>query len=94
MKKILAALAIAGGLALMPTMASAQDRLTDGVLGAAAGAVVGGPVGAVAGGAIGYTAGPRIGRRLGYHRPYGYHRSYGYGRPAYGYHRYRRHHHY
>ena len=44
----------------LPTIAVAQERLGDGVLGALAGALVGGPVGAVVGGGIGYTAGPRI----------------------------------
>lgn len=48
-----AALSITAGAAY-------ADRLTDGALGAGAGALVGGPVGAVAGGVIGYSAGPTI----------------------------------
>lgn len=57
----------------VPTAAGAGERLVDGVLGAAAGALVGGPAGLVAGGLIGYVAGPRISRPLGFHR---FHRHY------------------
>jgi hypothetical protein len=50
-------LCLSGGLS--GGVASAGN-LTDGALGAGAGAIVGGPAGAVAGGVIGYTAGPTI----------------------------------
>ena len=65
MKRTLALLGLAGALLLMPVAADAQERLTDGLLGAGAGALVGGPVGAVVGGAVGYTHGPRIANGLG-----------------------------
>ena len=78
MKTLIIAGALATGLLLAPA-AQAAERLNDGLMGAAAGALVGGPVGAVAGGAIGYTAGPHIGRsmrgRHG-HRYYRHHRVY------------------
>jgi hypothetical protein len=61
----LCVLGLAGGMALVPAAAGAQERIGDAALGALAGAVVAGPVGAVAGGAIGYTAGPRIAKRMG-----------------------------
>ena len=60
---------------LVPTAAGAGERLFDGALGAAAGALVGGPAGFLAGGLIGYAAGPRISRGLGFHR---FHRHYRY----------------
>ncbi len=60
---------------LVPTAAGAGERLFDGALGAAAGALVGGPPGFLAGGLIGYAAGPRISRGLGFHR---FHRHYRY----------------
>jgi hypothetical protein len=77
MKTLIIAGAIASGLLLAPA-AMAAERLNDGLMGAAAGAVVGGPVGAIAGGAIGYTAGPHIGRGMGFrhHRYYRHHRVY------------------
>jgi hypothetical protein len=62
---------------LAPTAASAGERLFDGALGAAAGALVGGPPGFLVGGLIGYAAGPRISRGLGFHR---FHRHYRYAR--------------
>ena len=67
-------------LALAPTAASAGERLFDGALGAASGALFFGAPGFVAGGAIGYVAGPRISRGLGFHRHYryGYYTRYGY----------------
>lgn len=64
-----------------PTAAAAGERLFDGALGAASGALVAGPAGFLAGGVIGYVAGPHISRGLGFHRHYR-HRYYGY----YGYH--------
>ncbi len=57
--------AVAAGLLLAPTFASAQERLGDGAMGAIAGAIVGGPIGAAAGGLVGYTAGPAIARGMG-----------------------------
>jgi len=63
--KIIYAVAVVAGLALMPAAAGAGERIGDAALGALAGGVVAGPVGAVAGGAIGYTAGPRIAHRMG-----------------------------
>jgi hypothetical protein len=61
---------------LVPTAASAGERLVDGALGAAAGALVGGAAGLVAGGLIGYVAGPRISRPLGFHRFHRHYRSH------------------
>jgi hypothetical protein len=78
MKTLIIAGALATGLLLAPA-AQAAERLNDGLMGAAAGALVGGPVGAVAGGAIGYTAGPHIGRTMRGsrgHRYYRHHRVY------------------
>src|SRR5215468_11429517 len=43
---------------LAPTAANAGERLFDGALGAASGALVAGPAGFLAGGVIGYVAGP------------------------------------
>ena len=68
MKAFLAVAVICAGIAVAPSIAGAQERLGDGLMGAGAGALVGGPVGAVAGGVIGYTAGPHISRGLGFHR--------------------------
>jgi hypothetical protein len=59
MSRLLIAAAIAAPL-LLPSVANAQERLGDGVMGALAGALVGGPVGLVAGGVVGYSAGPAI----------------------------------
>ena len=72
-RTILAGGVLAAALVLAPTFASAGERVGDGLMGAAAGAVVGGPVGAIAGGAIGYTAGPHIARHMGVHH---HHRRY------------------
>jgi hypothetical protein len=68
------AIAIASMLAVLSaaTAVSAGERLFDGALGAASGAVVAGPPGLVAGGVIGYVAGPRISRGLGFHRHHRY----------------------
>ena len=65
---------------LMPTAAGAGERLFDGALGAASGALLFGAPGFVAGGVIGYMAGPRISRSLGFHRHYRY--AYYSRRPA------------
>jgi hypothetical protein len=67
MTKFLFILAFAVGIALASSAARAQQRLTDGAMGAAAGALVGGPVGLVAGGVIGFTAGPHISHGLFHH---------------------------
>ncbi|MBI3704312.1 MAG: hypothetical protein HY244_10835 [Rhizobiales bacterium] len=76
MKKIFSAIAITAAIAVAPTMAAAQERLGDGAMGAAAGAVVFGPVGAIAGGLVGYTAGPDIARSWGLKRHRHHHRHY------------------
>jgi hypothetical protein len=77
MKKFLAMAAVVGAIILVPAMASAQERLFDGALGAGAGALAFGPVGAVAGGLVGYTAGPNIasttGVRHSHHRYHHHH---------------------
>ena len=77
---------VAALLALAPTAASAGERLFDGALGAASGALLFGAPGLVAGGVIGYAAGPRISRGLGFHRHYryGYYDRYAYS-GRYGY---------
>jgi hypothetical protein len=67
------AIGFMAAILLVPTAASAGERLVDGALGAAAGALVAGAAGLVAGGLIGYVAGPRISRPLGFHR---FHRHY------------------
>jgi hypothetical protein len=71
MKKVLAALAIA--MALVPSVAFAEERTGDAALGALAGAVVLGPVGLVAGAAVGYTAGPSIANSWGLRRSHSRH---------------------
>jgi hypothetical protein len=53
-----------------PTAAAAAERVFDGALGAASGALVGGPIGLVAGGVVGFVAGPNISHGLGFHRHY------------------------
>lgn len=73
MKLLLAAAVIVTGVALAPSVVSAQERIGDGAMGAAAGAIVGGPIGAVAGGVVGYTAGPTISHGLGFHHHYRHH---------------------
>ena len=65
MKTLLAVATIVAGIAFAPMGAVAQERLTDGAMGAGAGLLVGGPVGALAGGIIGYTAGPNIAQSMG-----------------------------
>ena len=67
MKAFLAIALITAGIAVVPTLASAGERMDDAAGGAVAGALVGGPVGLVAGGIIGYTAGPNIARGMGIH---------------------------
>ena len=69
MRKVIAIAFIVAAL-LAPTAASAGERLFDGALGAASGALVGGPVGFVAGGVVGFVGGPHISRGLGFHRHY------------------------
>jgi hypothetical protein len=88
MKVICAAAFAAVALALLPTVAAAQDRLVDGALGAGAGALVGGPVGAVVGGAVGFAAGPQIAHGMGIHSRRHYRHSRHHVR------RHVRHHHY
>jgi hypothetical protein len=69
MRQVIAIAVIAAALSA-PTAAGAGERVFDGALGAASGALVGGPIGLVAGGAVGFFAGPRISRGLGFHRHY------------------------
>ncbi len=58
MRNGLIAVAMLASLLVLPTIASAQDSTTTGVVGGAvAGAIVGGPVGAVVGGVIGGSIG-------------------------------------
>jgi len=66
MKKLMLAAAIA--IALVPSVARAQERVGDAALGALSGAVVLGPVGAVAGAVVGYSAGPAIASSWGLRR--------------------------
>ena len=68
MTKFFAAAVIATGLMAMPGIASAQERLGNGAMGALAGGLVLGPVGLVAGGVIGYTEGHNIARGMGLKR--------------------------
>jgi hypothetical protein len=75
MKQVIAMAFVVAAL-LAPTAVAAGERLVDGALGAAAGALVAGPPGFVAGGIIGYAAGPHISRSMGFHRRY-------YGRRVY-----------
>lgn len=73
MRQVVAIALVATAL-LAPTAAGAGERVVDGALGAASGALVAGPVGLVAGGVIGFLAGPNIAHGLGVrHR---YHRGY------------------
>jgi len=69
MRQVIAIVFVAAAL-LAPTAAGAGERVFDGALGAASGALVGGPVGFVAGGVVGFVAGPHISRGLGFHRHY------------------------
>jgi len=64
MKRIVMIAFVAAAL-LAPSAANAGERVVDGVLGGASGAIVFGPVGLVAGGLTGYVAGPSIARGLG-----------------------------
>jgi hypothetical protein len=77
MKKLLVAVATAAGISCVPMVVAANERVPEGAMGAAAGAIVGGPVGAVAGGVIGFGAGPNIRRGLGIPRHH-YYRRYDY----------------
>jgi hypothetical protein len=75
MRQVVAIAFVAAAL-LAPTAASAGERVTDGALGAASGALVGGPIGFVAGGVIGFVAGPNIAHGLGlrhHHHYYDHH---------------------
>jgi hypothetical protein len=69
MRQVLAIAFIAAAL-FAPTAADAAERVFDGALGAASGALVGGPIGLVAGGVVGFVAGPNISHGLGFHRHY------------------------
>jgi len=71
MRQVIAIAVVAAALSA-PTAAGAGERVFDGALGAASGALVAGPAGFLAGGVIGYVAGPRISRGLGFHRHYRY----------------------
>jgi len=73
MRQVIAIVFVAAAL-LAPAAAGAGERVFDGALGAASGALVGGPVGLVAGGVVGFVAGPHISRGLGFHR----HHRHGY----------------
>jgi hypothetical protein len=75
MRRVIA-IGLMAAVLLVPTAAGAGERLVDGALGAAAGALVAGPVGLLAGGLIGYVAGPRISRPLGFHRFHRHYRSH------------------
>ena len=70
MKRSLIIAAIMAGLCFAPSVAGAQQRLRDGVIGGVGGALVGGPVGAVVGGVGGYVEGPRIERAFSGRRHY------------------------
>jgi hypothetical protein len=64
------AIAFVAAALLAPTAAAAGERVFDGAVGAASGAIVGGPIGLVAGGVVGFVAGPNISHGLGFHRHY------------------------
>jgi hypothetical protein len=64
-KKTMIAAALLAPMLLVSARAGAGERLFDGALGAASGAIVFGPVGLLAGGLTGYVAGPGIARGLG-----------------------------
>jgi hypothetical protein len=59
---------IAGAVAAVPTVASADERVGDAALGALSGALVLGPIGAIAGGVVGFTAGPSISGEWFHHK--------------------------
>jgi hypothetical protein len=63
--KLLVTIVVAAAALLAPAPASAGERVLDGALGGASGAIVFGPVGLVAGGLTGFVAGPGIARGLG-----------------------------
>jgi hypothetical protein len=69
MRQVVTIAVVAAALSA-PTAAGAGERVFDGALGAASGALVGGPVGFVAGGVVGFVAGPHISRGMGFHRHY------------------------
>jgi len=73
------AIAFAAASLLASGAAGAGERVTDGALGAASGALVAGPVGFVAGGVIGFVAGPNISHGLGLRH---HHHHYDHGRSA------------
>jgi hypothetical protein len=64
------AIAFIAAALLAPTATAAGERVFDGALGAASGALVGGPIGLVAGGVVGFVAGPNISHGMGFHRQY------------------------
>jgi hypothetical protein len=64
------AIAFVAAAVLAPAAAAAGERVFDGALGAASGALVGGPIGLVAGGVVGFVSGPNISHGLGFHRHY------------------------
>jgi hypothetical protein len=68
MRQVFAIAFVAAAVVAVP--AAAGERVFDGALGAASGAVVGGPIGLVAGGVVGFVAGPNISHGLGFHRHY------------------------
>lgn len=74
MKKLMIIGGFVAALMLAPATGFANERLTDGLLGAGAGALVGGPVGALVGAGVGYTSGPHIANHLGAPRRHRYHR--------------------
>ena len=76
MKTAMAAAIIAAGVLCVPVSAGAQERVGDGAMGAAAGALAFGPVGLLAGGLTGYFAGPNISRGLGFHHHHNRRRHY------------------
>jgi len=78
MKTVFAVAIVTAGL-LAPAAVCAGERVTDGALGAASGALVAGPVGFVAGGFIGYVAGPHIAHGLGLKHHHHHHYDHGRG---------------
>ena len=76
MRQVVVIAFVAAALSV-PAAANAAERVFDGALGAASGALVGGPVGLVAGGMVGFVAGPHISRGLGFrHSRHGYYRHH------------------
>jgi hypothetical protein len=70
------AIAFVAATLLAPGVAGAGERVVDGALGAASGAIVAGPVGLVAGGVIGFVAGPNIAHGWGLRHHNRYYRHY------------------